>query len=411
MTDSVNKICIIVGASHSGCQVAESVRKSGWQGRIILLGDEPHLPYHRPPLSKDFLLGDKEIGDILIRPQSIYEKNDIELKLSTRVETINRDEKAILLDDGESLGYDKLILAIGARARRISIEGDDKEGVCYLRTADDIEQIKKFVKAKGKAVIVGGGYIGLETAAVLRKLEMDVTIIEMMPRILQRVTAPDVSEFYHRIHTEEDVNIVTDAVVEKIQGDESVSQVICKDGQSFEADIVIIGVGVVPNVEIADKAGIEVNKNGIVVDEFCKSSDPNVFAIGDCTWHYNSIYDRWMRLESVPNAMDQARVAGAAVCGVLDKPYNQLPWFWSDQYDLKLQIAGLSQGFDDVVIRGDNKSGRKFAAFYFEADRLLAVDAVNMPIAFMFAKRIIANDTKVDKTKIADETVELKSLL
>lgn len=240
---------------------------------------------------------------------------------------------------------------------------------------------------------------------------MDVTIVEMMPRILQRVTAPDVSEFYHRIHTEEGVNIVTDAVVVKIEGDESVSQVICKDGQSFEADIVIIGAGIVPNVEIADKAGIEVNKNGIVVDEFCKSSDPNVFAIGDCTWHYNSIYDRWMRLESVPNAMDQARVAGAAVCGVLDKPYNQLPWFWSDQYDLKLQIAGLSKGFDDVVIRGNNKSGRKFAAFYFEADRLLAVDAVNMPMAFMFAKRIIASNPKVDKTKLADDAVELKSLL
>lgn len=411
MTNSNNKTCVVVGASHAGSQAAESVRKSGWKGAIILLGDEPHLPYHRPPLSKGFLLGDKQVADILIRPPSFYERNDIQLKSQSHVTSIDRKAKKLLLENSESLAYDKLVLTVGARARQIPIPGTDKKDVHYLRTVADAERIQASFRKGGKAVIVGGGYIGLETAAALRKFGVEVTIIEMMPRILNRVTAPNVSEFYHRVHSEEGVNIVVDAKVDQIDGNDSVTAVICKDGQRFKADLVIIGAGVVPNTELARQAGLETNDNGIVVDEFCATSDPDIFAAGDCTWHHNPIYDRWMRLESVPNAIDQARVVGASVCDVREKPYHQLPWFWSDQYNLKLQIAGLSQGFDNLVIRGDIESSRKFAAFYFQGDRLLAADAVNTPAAFMFAKRAILNDIKVDKTKLADSEVELKSLL
>ncbi len=420
LSSSKNKTCVIIGASHAGSQVAESVRKSGWQGTIALLGDESSLPYQRPPLSKDFLLGKKQVSDILIKPASHYEKHGVQTHLNTYITKLDRDSKQLITEDGQSVAYDKLVLAVGARVRQIPIPGVDKKGVFYLRTVDDIARIQTFVRKGAKAIIVGGGYIGLETAAALRGLEVEVTVLEMMPRILQRVTAPDLSNFYCRIHAEEGVNIVTDTQVKAIDGDESVSTVICEGGRSYSADFVIIGAGIIPNIELAKHAGLKTTDGGIVVDEFCVTSDPDIFSAGDCTWQHNPIYNRWMRLESVPNAVDQARVVGASVCGIREKPHHQLPWFWSDQYNLKLQIAGLSQGFDNVVIRGDHTKGRKFAAFYFQADHLLAVDAVNMPAAFMLTKRLLSNGKKggdnkplrtIDKIKLADLNTELKTLL
>ena len=410
MSNSKNKCCIIVGGSHAGGQLAESTRKSGWQGKILVISDEAYLPYHRPPLSKTFLLGEQSADDILIRPAAFYQKLDIEFRLNTRVNELNRVEQKVVLSDGETLAYHKLGLTLGARVRQLPMPGADKLGVHYLRTIDDIQGIRAYTGEGMQAVIIGGGYIGLETAAALRTKGMSVTILEMMPRILQRVTAPDVAGFYSRLHAEKGVEIRTGVTVEAIEGDERVTAVRCHH-KTIPADLVIIGAGVIPNVELAEQAGLNVESGGgIMVDEYGVTSDPDIVAAGDCAWHYNSIYDRWLRLESVPNALDQARVAGATICGER-KSANPLPWFWSDQYDVKLQIAGLSQGFDNVVIRGDIDTGREFAAFYFKADTLLAVDAINMPMAFMLGKKMIAEGTQLDKSQLADLDVDLKSLL
>ncbi len=399
--------CIIVGASHTGAQLAVSLRQSGWEAGIIMIGDEPDLPYHRPPLSKDFMSGDKSIEDILIRPEKVYNDANIEVRLSTRVDSINRDAKTVTLGNGEVLAYEKLVLATGARVRRLPIEGADLNGVFYLRDTRDVRAIKAQVSAGKKAVIIGGGYIGLETAASLRKKGMEVTVLEAMDRILQRVTAPVMSDFYRRIHSEEGVNIVEQEMASEIIANEDGLSVKAKSGASYDADMVIIGIGVIPNTELAEAAGLEVG-NGILVNEFAQTSDPDIYAAGDVTWHYNPIYDTHLRLESVPNATEQAKTVALHITGK-PKPYNSLPWFWSDQFDLKLQIAGLSQGYDDIVLRGDPESGRTLAAFYFKGEQLLAVDAVNAPREFMFSRMALTKGQKLDKSVLEDVEADLKS--
>jgi len=401
--------CIIVGASHAAAQVAPALRQHGWEGSIGVIGNEYFLPYHRPPLSKDFLSGAKSIDDILIRQPAVYEKSKIQFILGLTVQGIDRENKRLLLNDGEHTNYDKLVLTTGARVRKIDLPGSDLKGVFYLRDINDVQQIKAYAGKAKHAVIVGGGYIGLETAASLRKLGTEVTVLEAMPRVLQRVTAPEVSEFYTRVHSEEGVNIVTDAQVESIRGEKNVESVVLKNGESYPADLVIIGVGVIPNTEIAEEAGLEVN-NGIVVDEFARTSDHDILAAGDCTSHYNPIYERQLRLESVQNALDQATIAALTICGK-PKAYSALPWFWSDQFDLKLQIAGLSQDYDRVVIRGDIKGSRSFAAFYMQGNRILAVDAVNRAQEFMLGKRLITEKVEVDTDKLSDDNFALKGLL
>jgi 3-phenylpropionate/trans-cinnamate dioxygenase ferredoxin reductase subunit len=272
-----------------------------------------------------------------------------------------------------------------------------------------VSRIKTHVKQGGNAVIVGGGYIGLEAAAVLKKLGMKVTVLEMMDRVLQRVTAPEVSEFYTRIHTEEGVTIRCKVGATGFEGKGKVERVICNDGTTHAADLVIIGIGIIPNVEIAQEAGLK-TENGIVVDDHARTSDPDIVAAGDCAWHYNAIYDRWLRLESVQNANDQARVAASTVAG-LDKVYSALPWFWSDQYDLKLQIAGLNQGYDQVVVRGDRTGSRSFAAFYVKNNNVIAVDSVNRPAEFMVGKRLITEKVVIDSARLADESVSMKDMI
>ncbi len=401
--------CIIIGASHAASQAAASLRQQGWQGSVTIIGDEPFLPYHRPPLSKDYLSGAKGLDDIFIRQQSFYEKANVHFMLGVKAVGINRDEHTVTLDDGERLHYDKLLITTGARVRKLNITGSDLGGVMYLRDLNDVHHIREFTGKGKNAVIIGGGYIGLETAASLRKLGMEVTVLESMPRVLQRVTAPEISAFYTRVHSEEGVRIVTDVQVESLEGDTEVKAVVCKDGTRYPADLVVVGIGIIPNVELAEEAGLKVD-NGILVDEFCRTSDPDILAAGDCTSHHNPIYDRQLRLESVQNANDQAAVAAHTICGK-EKPYNALPWFWSDQFDLKLQICGLSQGYTDVVIRGDVNSGRSLSAFYLDGDRLLAVDAVNRPQDFMIGKRLITEKRPVDQAKLADESIPLKDFL
>lgn len=398
--------CIIIGGSHAAAALAAGLRQEGWEGKISLIGADPLPPYHRPPLSKAFLCGDKSESELLIRPADFYEKNNIDLVLGSRVTNIDREKKTVTLHDGGVISYTKLALTTGAKVRKIPIEGSDLGGVFYLRDLGDVQQIKKYIGKGKSAAIIGGGYIGLEAAASMRKMGMNVTVLEAMPRILQRVTAPEISAFYARVHQEEGVEIITEASVKAIEGSGDVNAVALADGRSIPADIVIIGVGVLPDVELAEQAGLELD-NGIVVDEYARTSDHDIVAAGDCTNHFNPIYGRRLRLESVQNASDQAKIAAKTLCGNLTE-YRALPWFWSDQFDLKLQIAGLSQGFDQVVTRGDYSNTRSFAAFYFQDGKLLAVDAINRPKEFMLSKRFLAEGKNADPVKLADESVEVK---
>ena len=400
---------VVVGASHAGAQVAANLRQRGWDGEIRLIGEEPWLPYHRPPLSKTFLAQSQSPNDILIRPQASYAKADIATELSSRVTRIDTENRQVHLEDGRALDFDALVLATGARARALPIPGSELDGVHRLRNAEDVLAIRRRVASGRDAVIVGGGYIGLETAASLRQAGMNVTILEAQSRVLQRVTSAEISAFYQRVHREEGVRILPDARITEFQGKGSV-QAVCLDGQAaLPADLVIVGVGVTPETSLAEAAGLDVD-DGIVVNEFGETSAPGIYAVGDCTRHYNPIYARWLRLECIQNATDQAKTVAAALTGN-PAPYSALPWFWSDQYDMKLQIAGLSQGADNIVLRGEVARGRSFSAFYFKGARLLACDAVNRPIDFSVSKKIIVQGLPVSADAVADESLDLRSLV
>ena len=399
---------VIVGASHAAAQLSVSLRQQGWQGDILMIGDEPHLPYHRPPLSKSFLSADQSIDDLLIRPAAFYEKNNIQF-YHGRVLSINRQQQKLLLADGSEQPYDKLALCLGARARSIELAGSQLSGIYSVRHAADVTAMKAQLRSAKNAVIIGGGYIGLETASALRQQGINVVVLEMAERILQRVTAPELSDFYSRVHAEEGVAIHTGISITEIIGTTQVEAVSCSNGMIFPADFVVLGVGVHPNTALAEDAGILIN-NGIVVDDHCRTNDPNIVAAGDCTNHFNTHYKRHIRLESVPNANEQAKVAAASICG-LNRAYKSLPWFWSDQYDLKLQIAGLSQGYDQLVIRGDQHVGRSFAAFYFKNDQLIAADCVNRPQEFMLSKKVISEKIAIHITQLIDESVSIKDML
>ncbi|RLU01830.1 NAD(P)/FAD-dependent oxidoreductase [Ketobacter sp.] len=405
---SEDQVCIIIGASHAGAQLATSVRKEGWEGRILVIGDEPIAPYHRPPLSKAFLMKEKTADQLEIFKPSVYEKAGVEFKLNARVSKIDRAGKSITLDSGETLPYTKLALCTGARVRKLDIPGGDLPGVHYLRDLADSEAIQGSVKEGGKAVIVGGGYIGLETAASLRKLGMDVTVLEMMHRVLERVTAPELSEYYTKLHQGHGVKIITDAQAQAILGDGRAQQVQCNNDLTLDADLVIIGIGVIPNTELAADAGLEI-ENGIVVDEFACTQDPDIVAAGDCTFHPNDVLGYRLRLESVPNAMEQAKTAAASICGK-QKAYHALPWFWSDQYDIKLQIAGFNRGYDRVVLRG-NPDSNQFVAWYLQGDKILAADCINSAKEFMQAKKIIGEQLSISVEDLANSENDLVALV
>ncbi len=392
-----NPVCLIIGASHAGAQLATSVRKEGWTGQIIVLGDEEVMPYHRPPLSKALLVGDKAADEIDIMKAKVYEKADVSFTLGVRVEVIDRANKSVTLTNGDTMAYDKL-----------DIPGGKLKGVHYIRTLADALALKAEAKEGNKAVIVGGGYIGLETAASLRKLGMEVTVLEMMGRVLERVTAPEMSEYYAKLHTSHGVKIITEAQALELQGNERVEKVICNNDLSLDANMVIIGIGVIPNTELAEQAGLTVS-NGIEVNEFAQTNDPDIVAAGDVTFHPNSILGFSLRLESVPNAMEQAKTAAASICGN-EKVYSALPWFWSDQYDVKLQIAGFNMGYDNVILRG-NPDDNKFVGWYMKGDTILAADCVNSSKEFMTAKKLVAQKISATAEQLSDVDFDLKSLL
>ncbi|MDH3978628.1 MAG: FAD-dependent oxidoreductase [Gammaproteobacteria bacterium] len=405
MTDSI----VIAGAGHAAGQAAVSLRQGGFTGRIVMIGEEPYLPYQRPPLSKKFLSGELELDRMYVRHQKFYDEHNIDVRLSTRVETINRDDQTVTLSDGSTESYNRLIIATGSEVRRLNIPGHDLAGVNYLRSVADVEAIQENFKPGANLVIIGAGYIGMEVAAIGISMGLDVTVVESAPRIMARALAPEVSVFFDQVHREAGVKILCDRDPnsELLGKDGKVYALKAADGMEIPADLVIVGIGILPTATLAEAAGLECD-NGIVVDEYCHTSDPHIFAIGDCTNHPNSLLGKRLRLESVHNAQEQAKTAAAALCGEL-KPYNQIPWFWSDQYDLKLQIVGLSGDHDQVVIRGSFED-RSFAAFYMKGDLLIAVDAVNSAREFMLSKKLIAQGARIDPEILADTSIEFKAL-
>ncbi|MBJ8342982.1 MULTISPECIES: NAD(P)/FAD-dependent oxidoreductase [Antrihabitans] len=388
---------LIVGASHAGAQLAASLRQEGWVGEIVLIGEESALPYQRPPLSKSYLAGTSTLDELAIRSAEFYRKQGIRL-LDATVTAIDRSAGHVVLNTGDALPYDKLALCTGARPRRLSTPGADLAGVYYLRTAADVESIREAARPGLRAVIVGGGYIGLETAASLRALGLEVTVLEATGRVLERVTAPEVSAFFDRIHREEGVNIRTGALVEALSGDGRVREVVLASGESIPTDLVIVGIGVEPNTELAAAAGLVVD-NGIEINDHARTSAPDIVAAGDCASHVMARYGRRIRLESVPSAGEQAKVAAATICGK-SKKIAALPWFWSDQYDLKLQIAGLNTGYDEVVLSGDPTRDRDFSCFYLHAGELIAADCIKRPRDFMFSKRVITQQLPVGRAEL-----------
>ena len=396
---------VIIGAGHAAGQAAASLRQAKYAGDITIVGDEAHIPYQRPPLSKAYLKGDQSADKVYLRAESFYADRDIAMKLSTRATAIDTTAKTVALSTDETLHYDHLLISTGSRPRKLSIDGSDLPGIHYLRTMDDVDGLRDGMQADANLVIVGGGYIGLEVAAVGRELGLNVHVLEMEERILQRVTTPEMSAYYHQLHEGRGVNIHTNTAVTGFAGDGKVQEVLCGD-KRFPADIVIVGIGIIPNTELAEAAGI-VCDNGIIVDDHCCTSDPNVYAAGDCTNHPNPLLDRRLRLESVPNAMDQARVSTANMLGD-DKTYAAIPWFWSDQYELKLQMVGFSADGDAQVLRGDMATNQ-FAIFYLKDGKVVAADAVNSPKEFMLCKQLVGKSA--DPAMLADPEADLKALL
>jgi 3-phenylpropionate/trans-cinnamate dioxygenase ferredoxin reductase subunit len=396
---------VIVGAGHAAGQAAASLRQEGFEDDIIIIGDEAHIPYQRPPLSKAYLSGEQGIERVYLRPEKFYEDKNVTVKTSTSVTAIDTAAHTVTTDQGETIGYDKLLLATGGRPRKLSIPGSDLTGIHYLRTIADVDAIRDEFAEGRRLVIVGGGYIGLEVASVAVKYGLEVHVLEMEERILQRVTTPQMSAYYHQLHGGRGVHIHTATMVTGFSGDAAVDAVLCGD-ESIAADLVIVGIGIIPNVEVVQAAGIEC-ENGIVVDDHCRTSAPDVYAAGDCTNHPNPLLDRRLRLESVPNAMEQARVAAANMVGG-DKVYASIPWFWSDQYELKLQMVGFSADGDTQVVRGD-MDANAFAVFYLKDGRVVAADAVNSPKEFMICKQLIGK--KVDAAVLQDPDSDLKALL
>ena len=398
---------IIAGAGHAGGQTAIALRQAGYDGRIIVCGDEPVPPYQRPPLSKKYLSGDLSVERVFLRPPSFYESNEIELRLGRAVREISLSATSVVLDGGESLGFTDLVIATGSRPRRLDVPGSDLDGVYYLRCLSDADAIRGALVPGRRLAVVGGGYIGLEVASTAKTLGLDVCVIEAADRLLGRVTAPEMSAYYARAHRARGVDVRLSAGVVALEGDGAVAGVDCGD-ETVPADIVVVGIGIAPDTRLAESAGLRCS-DGIVVDERCRTSAANVYAVGDCTRHPNPLLGRDLRLESVHNAMEQAKTAAANIAGTVTT-YAQVPWFWSDQFDLKLQMAGISQGYDTLVQRG-SMDGDDFAMFYLADGALIAVDAVNRPREFMACRKLVAENPRIDPDRLADESVPMKEMV
>ncbi|MCW5744608.1 MAG: FAD-dependent oxidoreductase [Alphaproteobacteria bacterium] len=403
----MNDPLIIIGAGQAADQIVASLAQNGYKAPIVVIGEEPHPPYQRPPLSKKFLAGEMAVDRLYLKPAAFYDKAGASLMLDRRVTNIDRATRTVVTGTDARLNYATLVIATGSRPRRIALPGTDLDGVLYLRTIADVQAIHSRFQPGKRLVIVGGGYIGLELAAVAVKHGLDVTVLEQVPRLMARGVGPVVSNFYARLHARHGVKVHLSTAVTGFEGAGRVERVACADSH-HAADLVVIGVGAVPNVELAAQAGLAVD-DGIVVDDQCRTADPAVYAIGDCASQMQPLAGRRLRLESVDNALSQAKAAAAAICG-RPLPPPQTPWFWSDQYNVKLQMAGLSAGHDEAVVRGDPESGTSFAVFYLRDARLIAVDAVNRVPEFMASRQLIAQAARPPADRLRNEGIAMKDI-
>lgn len=400
---------LIVGAGHGGAQAALLLRQAGFEGSVAMIGDEREPPYERPPLSKEYMAGDKEFDRILIRPRQFWEDRNIDLLLGKRVRHIDAAAKTVTIGEDESFGYDKLIWATGGSPRMLSCPGAEAKGIHSIRRREDVDAIIARLPQIDHAVVIGGGYIGLEAAAVLTKLGKKVTLLEALPRVLARVAGEELSRFYEAEHRAHGVDLRTGAMVEAIDQEDGIAKaVVLADKTRIEADMIIVGIGIIPETAPLIAAGAS-GGNGVDVDGYCRTSLPDIYAIGDCAAHEN-IHARGsrLRLESVQNANDQAKVAVQHIMGEA-KEYDALPWFWSNQYDLKLQTVGLSTGHDHEIVRGDPAS-RSFSVLYMQGGKLIAVDAVNAVKDYVQAKAHILSGALLDQAQLADASKPLKEV-
>lgn len=405
---SPNKI-VILGAGQAGVQTAISLRQAGFEGAVQLIGDEPYLPYQRPPLSKAYLTGDLPQSRMFFRAEPFYEEQKIDLLMGTRIAALDVAEQTLQTDVGDTLHYDQLLLATGAPARRLSLTHEHLDGIHYLRTLDNSDSLREIFSSEKPVVIIGAGYIGLEVAAVARAAGVDVIVVEMADRVLARVAGDALSSFYHEMHTAAGVDFRLNASMTGFTDDGSrVTGVVLDNDEVIDCGSVLVGIGAVPACDIAEAAGLEID-NGIVVDEYARTSQPNIWAAGDCSNFPSQRYQRRLRLESVPNAMEQAKIVAKNMIGG-QEVYDALPWFWSNQYDLRLQTAGLLQGFDHYCVRGDVDE-KKFSIWYFKDDQLLSVDAMNDPGTFVAARKMLEGTPSITPEQACDAAFELKSLL
>ncbi len=407
MENTTDKIAAVIGASHAGVNVAFNLRKEGWLGTILLFDTDPALPYHRPPLSKTYITNKDSEAQHALKPMVSYKKEGIELKLGISVNKIDPKTKQFTYGEGHIQNYDVLVLATGAKPFIPNIPGlEQAKNILPLRSLAHVRHIKKALEQRQqkRVVVIGGGYIGLEIAASLLKLGAKVTILEREARLLARVASPELSNFFSDLHQKNGINIKTKTTAASITMVEGTQYVHGDDGNAYASDLVVLGCGIQVNTALAQEAGLDV-ENGIKVDAQCKTRDKSIYAIGDCTLHHNPHYDRFVRLESVQNAVDQSKVAAAAICGK-DIRYDSIPWFWSDQYDCKLQLVGLHDGYDEALVRHEAKNS--FSIWYFNQEELLAVAAVNHTKAYVLGTKLIRNRQKIDKTKLADISLDLK---
>ena len=401
---------VIVGAGHGGAQAAIALRQLGFAGSIAVVGNEPEFPYERPPLSKEYFAGDKTFDRILIRPAAFWAERNVVMLLSTEVTAVDAKAKRLSFANGGTLDYGTLIWATGGAPRKLTCSGHDLRGVHAVRTRADVLKMTDELPAVGQVVVIGGGYIGLEAAAVLTKFSKKVVLLEALDRVLARVAGPELSRFYEAEHRAHGVDLRTGVQVECIEEkDGRVSGVRLAGGEVVPADMAIVGIGIIPAVAPLIAAGAQ-GGNGVVVDEYCRTSLPDIYAIGDCAAHANGFADgATIRLESVQNANDQASTAAKVITGNLE-PYKATPWFWSNQYDLKLQTVGLSNGFDQTVVRGDTAT-RSFSVAYLKNGRVIALDCVNAVRDYVQGRKLVETRAKIDPDLLADATRPLKELI
>jgi len=401
---------LIVGGGHGGAQAAIALRQEKFEGSIAIVGDEPELPYERPPLSKEYLSGDKTFERIMIRPEKFWEEREIAMLLGRRVVAVDPAAHRVTLADGETIGYGKLIWAAGGDPRRLSCDGHDLAGVHSVRTRAHVDQMMRELDGVEQVVVIGGGYIGLEAAAVLSKFGKQVTLLEALDRVLARVAGEPLSRFYEAEHRAHGVDVRLGAAVNVLEGEGGrVTGVRMVDGSVLPAQMVIVGIGIIPSVGPLLEAGAK-GANGVEVDAHCRTSLPGIYAIGDCALHANRYAaGAEIRLESVQNANDQAKVAARSIVGT-DEDYDAVPWFWSNQYDLRLQTVGLSSGFDQTVLRGD-PADRSFSLIYLREGRVIALDCVNAVKDYVQGKALVVNGARIDAARLADASVPLKELV